>query len=607
MKNTIGEFTNFSDVLKYIINEDKYGETVLRNRERTENIINDLVPDSFQKEKKLLSDAYYCNVVRLILDANSMSEKHDIALNSAKAKLVKNAGISEESAIEILKDISSALGWKETVQCSRENSSLITDQINQKDDVELNASAESEIAFYGKVTPPKKKKKRFPIAILLLIAILVCVIWLMGRKQEDYSVVDVSKTELAEYDESKNISVVDENKTERTEYDESNNISQVIEVAEIESQSEIVEETEESDVVLEEEVIDDEVSSIETESTESQVEKYTISEIDSADWKELHEFITHSVYSPQDNLFYYLNAIDDEIYCYNLETGEKDVIISIPEIKDLCKENWPQSENSQMSLVSSESEDKYNIDVYGLVLNPYNNEIFVCGLFSDKEVKERRWWFYNIKDNSFSFEFDLNSEFRDIVRGDEYSRVVSAKNNRVFFVNENEYYYTYRSEGISFETDAHIYTMGNETADVDIGYWCEFDYLIDHNDVYYIIYCDRNRAYLYNLGTIYSQSPNITSSDSIEIFYNENAEVYECAGFCYYNNYLYIKDEFNDVYMTDIDNLTKDLYISNSDIKENGKMFLGDETCFGLHMTNDGGYITYDSSNKKIKYVKCNN
>ena len=45
MKNTMGEFTNFSDVLKYIINEDKYGETVLKNRERTENIINDLVQD----------------------------------------------------------------------------------------------------------------------------------------------------------------------------------------------------------------------------------------------------------------------------------------------------------------------------------------------------------------------------------------------------------------------------------------------------------------------------------------------------------------------------------------------------------------------------------
>lgn len=597
MKNTIGEFTNFSDVLKYIINEDKYGETVLRNRERTENIINDLVPDSFQKEKKLLSDAYYCNVVRLILDANSMSEKHDIALNSAKAKLVKNAGISEESAIEILKDISSALGWKETVQCSRENSSLITDQINQKDDVELNASAESEIAFYGKVTPPKKKKKRFPIAILLLIAILVCVIWLMGRKQEDYSVVDVSKTELAEYDESKNISVVDENKTERTEYDESKNISQVIEVAEIESQSEIVEETEESDVVLEEEVIDDEVSSIETESTESQVEKYTISEIDSADWKELHEFITNSVYSPQDNLFYYLNAIDDKLYCYNLETGEKDVIISIPEIKDLCKENWPQSENSQMSLVSSESEDKYNIGVYGLLLNPYNNEISVCGLFSEEEVMEKRWWFYNVIDYSFSFGFTFLG-----------SSVVRTEYDRVFFVNENEYYCLDRPNILrDLRESAHIYKKGDDTADIDIGYWKEFDYLIDHNDVYYIIYCYDHQAYLYNLGTIYSESPEFFSSNSIEILSHNSAYLYECAGFCYYNNYLYIKDEFNDVYMTDIDNLTKDLYISNSDIKENGKMFLGDETCFGLHMTNDGGYITYDSSNKKIKYVKCNN
>ncbi len=599
MKNTMGEFTNFSDVLKYIINEDKYGETVLKNRERTENIINDLVPDSFQKEKKLLSDAYYCNVIRLMLDANSMSEKHDMALNSAKVKLVNNAGISEEAAMEILKDISSALGWNEIVQCSRENISLTTEPVNQIDDVEINASAESEIANYGNVTPPKKKK-RFPIAILLLIAILVCVIWLLGRKQEDYAVVNENKTEIVEYNESKNISQVSEVAeidlqpviVEETDIvEDPKNISQVIEVAEIESQSEIVEKT---DVVLEEEVVDDEVSVIETELAESQLEKYTISEIDSADWMDLHEFITNSVYSPQDNFFYYVNAIDDKLYCYNLETGKKEVNVSIPEIKNLCIENWPQSENSQMSLVSSDSEDKYNIDVYGLVLNPYSNEIFVCGLFSEKGVEERRWWFYNVIDHSFSFGFTST----DMVR---------VGDSRVFFVNESEYYCSDRPEVSGLKKVAHIYKMEDDTADIDIGYWEKFDYLIDHNDVYYTINCYAYDAYLYKLGTIYSQSPEFSSSDSIKIYYNEDAYLYECAGFCYYNNNLYIKNEFNDVYVTDIDNLTKDLYISNSDIKENGKVFLGDETCFGLHITNDGGYITYDSSNKKIKYVKFNN
>jgi len=592
MKNTTCEFTNFSDVLKYIINDDKYGESALRNRERTENIINDLVPDSFQKEKKLLGDAYYCKVIRLMLDANSSSGKHDIALNSAKIKLVKDAGMSEESAAEILKCISFALGWKEDIKSNKKNNSPNSSPGKQKDDTELNASAEKEVAFYREAKPQEKKKKKFPIVILLFIAILVCIIWPFGGKEEDNSVIDEGKTA-----ETEDTTVLQ-------------NISAANESVEMESKPIAVEAepVEEPPVAVEEEPVEEAPIAVEEEPEkvvadepiEDELSKYIISEIDSADWENLHEFITHTAYVPQSNLFYYLNVTGEELYCYNLETKEREVVLSISQIKDLCEENWPQFESSQTLLTSSDS--KKEICVYGLLFNPYNSEIFICGFFPD-EYGEKSWWFYNVFDNFFSFGFS----FTDIGLEDGNSTKDSILlKNRIFFVSEDEYYYLNNSKYSGYTGDAYICKIGEKTVDFNVGIWDGFDYLIDHNDTYYIIECFYQEAYLYEVGSIYS-TPEFAFDDMIGLFSKENVSVYESIGFCYYNDHLYMKDEFNDIYVIDIDNLTKDLYISYADMKETGKLFLGDEACFGLHMTNDGGYITFDSSNRKIKYVKCNN
>ena len=45
-----------------------------------------------------------------------------------------------------------------------------------------------------------------------------------------------------------------------------------------------------------------------------------------------------------------------------------------------------------------------------------------------------------------------------------------------------------------------------------------------------------------------------------------------------------------------------DIYISPEDFYNTNEYI----KCYGLQMTNDGGFITYDAINKKIKYVKPN-
>ncbi|MCM1525447.1 MAG: hypothetical protein NC120_13445, partial [Ruminococcus sp.] len=112
--------------------------------------------------------------------------------------------------------------------------------------------------------------------------------------------------------------------------------------------------------------------------------------------------------------------------------------------------------------------------------------------------------------------------------------------------------------------------------------------IFDINDNYYILMQD---------GSV-SKFSNIYTLERDDILF-----VAPMTGADVYNNALYYKDKNNNVYRADVENLTEEVFISVDDIFQNGKQFIGNDKCSGLYMTNDGGFVTLDTSDGKIKYI----
>ncbi|MCM1330323.1 MAG: leucine-rich repeat protein [Ruminococcus sp.] len=107
MKNN---FSEFSEVLKAVV--DYGGIEILKDKKKTNSIISDLVPgdDKFNGEKKLLNDAYSCNAVRVLVEADTREDKQHKAIETAKEKLTSNY-VSSDGADMIIKAICGSLGW----------------------------------------------------------------------------------------------------------------------------------------------------------------------------------------------------------------------------------------------------------------------------------------------------------------------------------------------------------------------------------------------------------------------------------------------------------------------------------------------------------------
>lgn len=578
-------YSNFSEVLKAVI--DAGGKEILRDKRKTNNYIEDLAPgNKFQKEKKLLNDAYSCNAVNILLDADTSPDRHKKAADSAKSKLIDSMSLSESGSELILKEICEALGWdtqqlfnssssQEKFQAAipkgNKNVSLNKEYYNQPI-VEAEPTYKNKPAVYSNQAPITAKaqtaKKKSPFGTVLKIAaviIVVCVIYNLGKNDgsSDTVIIDETQATVSEtmFSETYSETATATANTEAVTTVTTNNTNTTI----AEPQPAYNENAAEAAIIISDqttELTSETTTSITTTqevttSSDPRAEKYAITDIARFTLNENdYKFDIFMTYDKSENSVYYVTD-KSNLHKFSLSDKSDNIILAGSEVG----EKITGSSSKGNSLVNKD-DDFSEFGIESVVFNPYNENVYAIVYGIENGSGYKKPFIYDIKGGNV-IHFDIsNYPTLSFINEDEFF-VPFANYNRWMFYNMS----TGDTKKISASRD--------------------FYRIVDINDNYYAIMSN---------GSVRKFS-NIYNAECNELF------SIELAGTDEMNNTLYYKDWKNNVYEIDLDNLTEEIYISVDDIFQNGKQFLGSDQCSGLYMTNDGGFITYDKSDNKLKYV----
>lgn len=586
----MNNYSKFSEVLKAVI--DYGGKEILKDKRKTNNYIGDLVPgDTFQKEKKLLNDVYSCNAVNILLDADDFTARREKAVETAKNKLMDSMSLSESGASLILKEICDSLGWntqqlfrsniasdsfQATTLEENRNVSLNKEYYNQPiiSNKAINANKAEVYAEQNSVTTTKTVKKKSPWGTVLKVAaviIVIGVIYNLGKNDggsetviidETKSVVlttfsethsettaAVTTTETATTVVSKNYENFDAANSEQV-FNENVAEAALIVPNTVAEPTEITDETT-SAITTTQEV---------TTTVDPRAGKYVVTDIAKFECREgSFEYDSFMTYDSFNNIVYYITA--EDLHKYDLSEKSDTVVLTLNNLI----EKVSGDSSSKNSLINNESNDTSKFQIDGVVFNQYNRKIYVFAHSKGSDIL----YLYNIEDDN-------------LIKFKTYSKLptLSFINEDVFFIPNTNFYtedYWTRFDMISGETEEFNSTRA-------------FYKIVDINDNYYGIMTN---------GSVRKFS-NIYTAKCEELF------LIHMLGADEKDNILYYLDYENNIYKIDLDNLTEEIYISVDDIFQNGKQFLGNGECSGLYMTKDGGFITYDKSDSKLKYVSKN-
>ncbi|MCM1330324.1 MAG: hypothetical protein NC253_12900 [Ruminococcus sp.] len=576
----MNNFSKFSDVLKAVI--DYGGKEILKDKRKTNNYIGDLIPgDNFQKEKKLLNDAYSCNAVSILLDADESAARREKAVETAKNKLIDSMSLSESGASLILKEICDALGWNtqqlfsnttapERAQSAapkeNKNVSLNKEYYNQPiiSNTPINANKVAAYAEQMPVTTTQTVKKKSPWGTVLKVAAIIIVIGVIYNigKSDGSETVIIDETEPAvssafseTYSETTAVVATTEALAVTAPINNENSAAENSEQAFNDNAAEAALIAPNLDTETTTEMTTQEV----TTTVDPRAGKYVVTDIAKFVCSEYNcEYDRLITYDSSENSIYYLTETED-VHKYNLSDKSDTIILTL----DGIVEKIIGGSSNVNSLTSDGSDDISKFGIDGVIFNQYTNKVYVL---AHGYTYTHGLCFYDVKTENIT-KFVNHNGIRNLS-----------------FINENEFFVP----NPAYNTWSHYDFSTCDSKRITVT--ANFYRIVDINDNYYAI--------MTNGGV--KKFSNVYNAEYNEIF------SFEFSGTDVKDNTLYYKDWENNVYKTDLDNLTKEIYISVDDIFQNGKEFLGSGQCTGLYMTNDGGFITYDKSDSKLKYVSMN-
>lgn len=593
--------SDFANVLKTII-ENSEGKDTLGDKIRTKNFLSDFAPgNSFQKEKKLLDDAYSCNAIAILLNADSSLDGQKKAIEIAKEKLIDNMSISEERANSILKDICDALGWNTNQlfnnnfiqqvavskkECfSLEKSTMASDvseveqysmeyaqSYNMPTQVRQNTEIYLQSEPQAITIVPKQKKKSTLVTVLKVIGILlvISVIYnkITGTNDDDNSIIENAKI-LAETEkqsaENDNLEADDMTSAVKNE-----NTTMVTESVGINNDK--------SALVSNGTVVTDNNYSINTEAFVATIteqtttydpsaEKYVVTDIAKLGYKinKVAYFSpTFMTYDKDTNVLYYLSDSGD-LYEYIFSNKSDNLVIKSEEIIKGIKDDY-----------DGFSLDDDDITIKGVVYNTYNNKVYIYGIL--KPLYTPDTWIYEAESGEICrFQNDVGSIY--FFNKDEFVATTSQGHGSGWYIvnfTDSE-----SKEWHSIETDGKVLTQVFET-----------------NDYYYCITANYSSSQF-----DFYEIKNINSSNSNNKIFSKNDSAY---GIDVKDNEFYFKDSQNNILKISLNDMSEEEYISIHQVYQTGKSYLSTDSCSGLYLTNDGSFITYDTVDGKIKYVTMN-
>lgn len=587
--------SDFANVLKNII-ENSEGKDILRDKTRTENFLRDFAPgDSFQKEKKLLNDAYSCNAIVILLNADSSFDGQQKAIEFAKEKLIDNMSISKEGANSILKDICDALDWN-TSQLFENNfihqgavlkmeyttfeENSMTSDISEVEqyrvayaqpyNLQSQVHQNTEINTQSIPIESEQKKKSTFVTVLKVIVVLLVISAIYNAitsNNGDDSIIEVTQ-------------VVTDSDKQSAEND-SLEVDGIISAVSSETTT-IVEESfdinnDEFTLVSDGVVSTDNYDSINTVDTiaiteettttgDPSVGKYVVTDIAKLSYKinKVTYFSpTFMTYDKDTNVLYYLSDLGD-LYEYNFSNKSDNLVLNNEEIIKGIKNDY-----------DGFSLDDNAITIKGVVYNTYNQKVYVYGIL--KPLYTADTWIYEIESGEICrFQNDIGSVY--FLNKDEFVATTSQGHGSGWYtVNFTD---RESKEWHDIEADGKVLTEIFET-----------------NDYYYCITANYSSSQF-----DFYEIKNINLSNSSKIF-SRNDSAY---GIYVKGNEFYFKDSQNNILKISLNDLSEEEYISINQVYQTGKSFLSENSCSGLYLTNDGSFITYDTVDGKIKYVTLN-
>lgn len=542
--------SEFSGILKKEI-VDKNGMAQLSDGKLVKNILSDFAPgEKFRKEKNLLENVYKCNAMHLLLIEDTSEEKRRKAAEAVKNKLMDNC-INADGAELIIKDICGALGWDtqklfpSAPAAKTESSPAVQDREPQP----LAYHEQQPITYHEQL--PATYHEQAPAAAVvqtqkrrlpLAVVFAIAVI-----------VIAVGVIYIAMKD------------------DDSDNIV----IYEIQSATSTTTITEASDTTTSVSVTDTTAATVTTKNEEAagavsedpKAGKYVVTDIARFECDENDlKYSSFMTYDSNENAIYYVTDTGD-LYKYDISDKTNNVFLTCSEISEKIFDaatkqdtSFKDSTNSDISLFGTD----------GVVFNKYTGSVFI---FAHGDS------YYNGSHNRDLRIYDVKND--NAIKFVKYGGIPTLS-----FIDEEEFY---------VPTDIYdkwtYYNMTN--GDINqFEVYRAFYKIIDINDYYYAIFENGNFAKISNVYNAEYEEPILLS------LYFSGADAKD--------NTFYYKDSENNVYTVNLENATQEIYISADQIYQTGKSFLGNGECTGLYITNDGGFVTYDKSDGKIKHVSMN-
>ena len=182
--NPLQSFDNATNATKYVI--DLYGKEILKNGKKFFGIVNDIIP-RLVKEKNMFLHMYKENVFSILYNAHGKNDADKkMAMIVSARRLIDNVGLSEQTAVDAVEYITSALNWNIKLDAnSFKNSSAPTST--------KNVSATTTSVSKTKQAVKKWNKKKIAVcsvSAILTIGVLGVAVFNTMEKDMDYAASD---------------------------------------------------------------------------------------------------------------------------------------------------------------------------------------------------------------------------------------------------------------------------------------------------------------------------------------------------------------------------------------------------------------------------------
>lgn len=182
--NPLQSFDNAADATKYVI--ALYGKEILKNGKKFYGIINDIIPHLI-KEKNMFLHMYKENIFSILYNADgkNSSDKKMAMIVSAR-RLIDNVGFSEQTAVNAIEYITSALNWNIKLDVNSLKSSNTPTTVK-------NVSATTPPVSKTKTSVKKWNKKKIAVCFIstvLTIGVFGIAVFNTMKKDMDYAASD---------------------------------------------------------------------------------------------------------------------------------------------------------------------------------------------------------------------------------------------------------------------------------------------------------------------------------------------------------------------------------------------------------------------------------